>query len=446
MSKFKRIASILMLAAAVVFAAGCTKPDEPNNGGNNNGGNNGGGNNGGGETIVELPQVMTSAVSNVTTTEATCGGSILSNGGCTISECGVCWSTDATPTVDGDYATASVTSGTFTVTVQNLTPNTAYNVRAYAKNEAGIAYGTLVSFITLDDSPAAPEGAVKGKFSINAGGKQVYFSHGNLQYQATTNTWRFADQQWNYVGGSDCYGVHYGNVAGSSNSFVSSTYNGWIDYFGFGTSGWDNGNIYYHPYDIGSEATSWQGEINFGFGPLADLTGDFANADWGVYNAISNGGSRPGMWRTLTQQEWEYVLNERNGSRFAFAKVNEVYGFLLLPDDWSTSTYNLNNINSTECPLDANVISLSAWATLEAKGVVFLPCGGWSNYCTEFGYQVEVKCPGTGAMYWTSSYWNNPDSPWGQPYIMEASYGGSPGVFTDVGIYLCQVRLVQEVE
>ena len=127
--------------------------------------------------------------------------------------------------------------------------------------------------------------------------------------------------------------------------------------------------------------------------------------------------------------------------------MNEVYGFLLLPDDWNTSTYNLNYINSPECPLDANIISLSAWATLEAKGVVFLPCGGWSNYCnTEFGYQVEVKCPGTGAMYWTSSYWDNPDALGGEPYIVEAFYGGAPGVFTDVGIYLCQVRLVQDVE
>ena len=437
MKKFGKLASTLMLAVAVVFAAGCTKPDDPNNGGNNNGGNNGGG-----ETTVELPQVTTSAVSDVNTTEAQCGGNILSNGGGSISECGVCWSSDATPTVDGNHATAAVTSGTFTVTMQNLTPNTVYNVRAYAKNEAGVAYGTLVSFTTLDDGPAAPEGVVKGKFTINAGGKQVYFSQGNLQYQASTNTWQFAEQQWNYVGGSDCYGVHYGNVTGSSNSFVSSTYSGWIDYFGFGTSGWDNGNPFYHPYDVGSESTSW-----YGFGPLADLTGDFANADWGVYNAISNGGNRPGLWRTLTNAEWEYVLNGRNGSRFAFAKVNEVYGFLLLPDDWSTSTYNLNNINSPECPLDANVISLSAWATLEAKGVVFLPCGGWSNYSPDFvGGKVEVKSPGTQAMYWTSSYWDNPDALGGQPYIVEAFYGGAPGVFTDVGIYLCQVRLVQDIQ
>lgn len=41
-----------LLAMLLFFAAGCTKPDEPNNGGDNNGGDNGGGNNGGGTTPV----------------------------------------------------------------------------------------------------------------------------------------------------------------------------------------------------------------------------------------------------------------------------------------------------------------------------------------------------------------------------------------------------------
>ena len=35
-----------MLMTAVIVSAGCTKPDDPNNGGNNNGGNNNGGNGG----------------------------------------------------------------------------------------------------------------------------------------------------------------------------------------------------------------------------------------------------------------------------------------------------------------------------------------------------------------------------------------------------------------
>lgn len=48
--------------------------------------------------------------------------------------------------------------------------------------------------------PSVPEGAINGLFSVSPS-KKVYFSQGNLQYQASSNTWRFAEHQWNCVGG-----------------------------------------------------------------------------------------------------------------------------------------------------------------------------------------------------------------------------------------------------
>ncbi|MBO4585019.1 MAG: hypothetical protein J5675_00245, partial [Bacteroidales bacterium] len=48
---------------------------------------------------------------------------------------------------------------------------------------------------------SAPTGAVNGVFTVNKDGGTVYFSKGNLQYQASTKTWRFAENQWDYVGG-----------------------------------------------------------------------------------------------------------------------------------------------------------------------------------------------------------------------------------------------------
>ena len=50
------------------------------------------------------------------------------------------------------------------------------------------------------NTPAVPAGAINGKFTINAEDNQIYFSKGNLRYQASTGTWRFAESQWNYVG------------------------------------------------------------------------------------------------------------------------------------------------------------------------------------------------------------------------------------------------------
>ena len=61
------------------------------------------------------------------------------------------------------------------------------------------------------------QGALNGVFSLSDT-TIALFSQGNLQYQATTNTWRFAENQWDIVG--------YANMN------VSSTYDGWIDLFG----------------------------------------------------------------------------------------------------------------------------------------------------------------------------------------------------------------------
>jgi hypothetical protein len=88
--------------------------------------------------------------------------------------------------------------------------------------------------ITLEGSstPVVPEGAIDGLFTINAIGNQVYFSKGNLQYigSATTPYWKFADDQWDYLG------VLTGQ--GGYNETVDR------DLFGWATSGWDCGNVF----------------------------------------------------------------------------------------------------------------------------------------------------------------------------------------------------------
>ena len=71
-----------------------------------------------------------------------------------------------------------------------------------------------------------------GVFSVSET-LQVMFSPGNLQFNAAEGThecadgtsrqgtWRFADNQWDYIG--------------SANLNISSTYDGWTDLFGWGT-------------------------------------------------------------------------------------------------------------------------------------------------------------------------------------------------------------------
>ena len=183
-----------------------------------------------------------------------------------------------------------------------------------------------------------PIGAINSLFSVSDT-KQVYFSQGNLQYQAETNTFRFAPHQYNYVGtdNSNIYDINY---------------LGWIDLFGWGTSGWDNGNVYYRPNDYKSTGTESNG---FGYGPINgsgynyDLTGALANADWGVYNAIINGGNQINQWRTLTSDEWVYLSSGRQNAeqKKGLAIIVNVKGIILLPDTW-VAPEGISFVNATD--------------------------------------------------------------------------------------------------
>ena len=215
--------------------------------------------------------------------------------------------------------------------------------------------------------PKLPEGALPGLFSINANGDKVCFAQGNLQYQATTRTWRFAEHQWDYVG--------------DANSNIGAAYSGWIDLFGWGT-----GN---------NPTLASENESDYGI-----------FVDWGK-NAIAGGGSPAILWRTLTIDEWEYLLNKRaNAStKKASGNVGGVHGLILLPDswtlpsgckfnacfasdreDWTHNSYTTNNLQILQDLLQNmepemedwthNSYTLAQWAKMEAAGAVFLPAAG----------------------------------------------------------------------
>ena len=237
----------------------------------------------------------------------------------------------------------------------------------------------------IDVTLIVPTGAICGKFTINNNEDKIYFSQGNLQYIGSVSTpyWKFSDNQW------DCLGATTGQNSNSQN--VDR------DLFGWGTSGWNTGNSYYHPWDTYKENGSLYGPPG-----ASNLTGTYTNADWGVFNPISNGGNQPNQWRTLTHDELVYIFNTRttsSGIRYAKANVNDVNGVILLPDDWSTSYYDLSGTNTNDASYSSNTITASEWSTLEQQGAVFLPATGY-----RFG--ESVKNVGSYGYYWSSSYVN----------------------------------------
>lgn len=223
-------------------------------------------------------------------------------------------------------------------------------------------------------TPNCPTGAINGLFSIDVD-RQVYFSKGNLQYRASTNTWQFANNQYDYVG--------------STNQYLSSDFGGWIDLFGYGTSGYNS----CYPWNNSSSTN------------LYAYGGNISNTqyDWGVRNPISNGGNEAGLWRTLTKSEWVYlfVIRPDASEKYSIAKVNGVNGMIILPDVYSIPeglTFIPQSSNWTN-----NQYSESEWQLMETAGAVFLPAAG----CREFN---SVSSTGVEGRYWSSTYKGNGNS------------------------------------
>ena len=249
------------------------------------------------------------------------------------------------------------------------------------------------------------EGLLPGKFTVSGTDnptKKVRFSQGNLQYQASTEHWRFATHQWDYVGDNTIGTVSEGGIK-CNNSLIASDYAGWIDLFGWGTSGFhnnnDGNNLSHYPYSSSNTAGEY-GPYNTGEWDKA-LTGTSADYDWGVFNAIQNGGYVPNKWRLLTNDEWNNLLSRQTGitinnvgnACYSFATINtdanvSVKGIIIFPDNYEilggtnevtgvvwgdiNSNVNLDGTIRTVC-------TETGFANLQGYGCVFLPETGYRN-------------------------------------------------------------------
>ena len=185
-------------------------------------------------------------------------------------------------------------------------------------------------------------------FSVSSTQK-VYFSKGNLQYIASSNTWQFASTQT--------------EVIGNANSNISASYSSPIDLFGWGTGT--------NPTNTSTDNDNYS-TFN----------------DWGTRTLYGST-----TWRTLSYNEWAYLLGTRDGNRFAKAIINSKYGVILFPDNYSPSI-TISNINNE----GANFVNISTsnWTKLESDGCIFLPTSGFRNGTT-------ITNVASAGYYWTST-------------------------------------------
>ena len=234
-----------------------------------------------------------------------------------------------------------------------------------------------------------------------ANNKYVSIAPGNLQYKASTDKWRFAEHQYDFLG------------ANAGNTAPSASQTAWMDLFGWGTSGWNNDERYaYQPYSTSEDYYDY-GVKN---PKTADetLTGEYANGDWGVYNSAQLGLG----WRTLTRDEWRYILYYRTTQGTVNSTSNAIYtnakiltdgsgtdgltynicGVILFPDNFDGSaSYSGVTWGTINTPSDwSTTCTTAGWEALESAGCIFLPAAGSRSGTT-------VTSAGTWGIYWTST-------------------------------------------
>lgn len=220
-------------------------------------------------------------------------------------------------------------------------------------------------------------------FTSDDKGSVIRFSKGNLQYLGTgtsgteTPKWRFADNQWDYMGDGPTSGTaNQGNVAidgysayntGSNNEAAAR------DLFGWGT--WGSGKT---PFNTSTDNNDYTWSTDF-------------QGTLGVHND----------WRTLSNTEWQYLFESRTdaASKFGLATVGGNTGIIILPDNFTDPMTNNGSgafVPQATTGWTANVYTAGTkWDDMEAAGAVFLPAAG----CRK---ATDVKQVGERGRYWSS--------------------------------------------
>lgn len=253
-----------------------------------------------------------------------------------------------------------------------------------------------------------------GVFSVGVN-KFVRFSNGILEYKAADvpeAQWHMWDYQYAFYG-NQAIG---GNCVPEERRAHSA---GGMDLFGWGATGYNWAGQ--KPYSVLTTDSSYGSPYD------EDLKLSYCS-DWGYCVGGFNS-----AWRTLSKEEWEYLLFTRQNAseKWGFGKKEGVRGLWILPDDWtlpSDCSFTPRSLN-----YDTNKYT-TLYLAMESAGAIFLPIAGVRTGTT--------YTSGEPGRYWTSTI--GPDE--NTAYVVSFSTARGVEIVTAPRSNGYAVRLVKDVE
>lgn len=313
------------------------------------------------EDVKLNSRLSTSQVLNLKSDSATVIGFVVAQGD-GFTEKGVCYSTDAEPTIDDSkviYEGAD-TKATFNVTIGGLNYATKYYARAYATNSKGTIYGKQVEFTTLPVKPTVTTAAFTATTGTTAKGG------GNV-----TNT-----------GGAEitARGVVYGTAHNPTVDGNKTT-----DGTGSGAFTSELSNLkglttyYVRAYATNVAGTAYGPEVSFTT-PQAIVTLWIA----GAYQGWNPGGAKDSLMNSATDQivQGYADITDPNGFKFVSQKNwdGPNYGAGDAAGKISTTGGNINLPSAGYYHFKLNLANLTYTADKTIWGVIGgATAGGWDS-------------------------------------------------------------------
>jgi uncharacterized protein (TIGR02145 family) len=365
-------------------------------------------------TTLTTPAISaTASATSITSSSATTGGTITSDGGATVTSRGLVYGTSS------GASTFSVTTGTgtgtYTSSLTGLSPATTYFVRSFATNSVGTVYGTETNFTTIAIAPTLTTTAASSitKYAASAGG--TITSNGGSVITASGICWStnatpttsdskttdgttsgtFTSSITGLTAGTTYYVRSYatntiGTSYGATQSFTTLSTPPSQTTVLIGTQTWSDKNLNVSTYRNGdaityaSNATQWAAANAAGVGAYTYLK--YASGDGGAkYGKLYNWyavndvrGLAPSGYHIPTKAEWTTLRGTQAGNGTTL-KSNTT--------DWSGTFSNVNN--NIEVAIHP---SYSSYNGTNSTGFNALPGG-------------SLFPNGTNGNYGSASYW-----------------------------------------